>query len=476
MYCLFNGEHGYHELSEINMSEHQIEKTLDIQRNAYSNYIGNQYGDFLCKKIEYDWGKHLQVWTLECLKCGDITVKENGYTWSRGKSGSMKCHCEKDKKASEKIAKKTKKAEADLQKEFEIASEVGKIYGNFRIISCCGFGESKCVVKCIKCGAERKSTSINKLKLGIYPSCNCGKNNYDDQSWIGKRFGHLTIKSREGFFFIAKCDCGREKRCEPYQLCVQKRYLDCGDPSCKYVTEMRAKQITAKQQGDAYERITEAIVECSGYSVKRIGKTGDYGVDIIASKCGEKDIAIQCKCNTKTKIGVSSIQEVYAGGRFYGLERFAIVAFNGVSSNAINMARVLGVYICDNYDFNPPSDNGEYAKSLLPTYNHMHEINKKYYDIDGEKKTLGEWCLQYNVSQTSIRNMMKSGLSLKSALEHSKTYKGKRKTYTVDGYTGTLTDVCNRYGVLPATVAYRMKYKNMSIEQAIKYNLKDQSA
>lgn len=50
MYCLFNGEHGYHELSEINMSEHQIEKTLDIQRNAYSNYIGNQYGDFLCKK------------------------------------------------------------------------------------------------------------------------------------------------------------------------------------------------------------------------------------------------------------------------------------------------------------------------------------------------------------------------------------------------------------------------------------------
>ena len=93
---------------------------------------------------------------------------------------------------------------------------------------------------------------------------------------------------------------------------------------------------------------------------------------------------------------------------------------------------------------------------------------KKYYEIDGVKKTLGDWCYEYGVEKWEVRKLMGGGLALKNALEGAKNGFGRKKKYSIDGFSGTMTEIGARYNMNPATIAYRMKQCGMTLEEAVK--------
>ena len=76
--------------------------------------------------------------------------------------------------------------------------------------------------------------------------------------------------------------------------------------------------------------------------------SGDYGVDVLASKDGER-YAIQCKRYAKN-VGVKSVQEVYAGAPMYKATRCAVITNMYFSDNGRTLANKLGVKLWDRTD------------------------------------------------------------------------------------------------------------------------------
>ena len=98
--------------------------------------------------------------------------------------------------------------------------------------------------------------------------------------------------------------------------------------------------------GEAFERHVAALLQQNGFSNVQVTKaSGDYGVDIIASKDGER-YAIQCKRCAKN-VGVKPIQEVYAGAPMYGATKCAVITNMYFSDNGRTLANKLGVQLWD---------------------------------------------------------------------------------------------------------------------------------
>lgn len=101
--------------------------------------------------------------------------------------------------------------------------------------------------------------------------------------------------------------------------------------------------------GEEFERYVASLLRKSGFSGVQVTKaSGDYGVDIIANKDGEK-YAIQCKRYAKN-VGVKPVQEVYAGASMYGAKRCVVITNMYYSDNGKNLARKLGVQLWDRSD------------------------------------------------------------------------------------------------------------------------------
>jgi restriction system protein len=97
----------------------------------------------------------------------------------------------------------------------------------------------------------------------------------------------------------------------------------------------------AALDGLGYERQVGAALARAGFSVNFTPATGDQGVDIIAEREGEK-VAVQCK-NYASAVGNDAVQQVFAGGRFYGASRTVVIAPNGYTTSAKQLASSLGV-------------------------------------------------------------------------------------------------------------------------------------
>lgn len=466
MYCLWNGEYGEHTLEEIHMTQAQIGNMLNIQDDAYKKYIGKECGDFVCRQIEYDWGRHKQVWTVECRACGEIVQKLNGYNWSRGKTGGMLCHCRADRKKEQLAMERDQKKKEKERMNAEAQTEVGKVYGHFQVISCVGFGDGRCVVRCLNCGAERKNKGINKLREGDYPHCNCGTVNYKDDKWIGTRNGHCVFVGIEGTKARIKCDCGNERLVGPSSFFRYKMYSYCGAKDCQFTPTQSKKAYAARWNGFNYEMEVEMLLYRNGYSVKHVGKTGDFGVDLIAERSDGQKIAVQCKCNKSSVVKVNAVQEVYAGGRYYDLTKFAVVSFSGISKNAVKMARKLGVYISDGETFEYPEDLLEYEKNLIPTIKVKKNLKaRKLYELNGECRTLTDWAFMLGKNETYIRQGLRKGLTFEMAIDYKP--QSKKAKYIVRGMEGTIEDLCRHFKVVCSQTARERIKKGFGIEEAV---------
>ena len=103
---------------------------------------------------------------------------------------------------------------------------------------------------------------------------------------------------------------------------------------------IKAEEIT---HGSDYEKYCENIIAGCGWLVKTTPSTGDQGVDIIAEKNGIIAV-LQCKYYSMP-VGNAAVQEVVAGKAFYNGNIAFVVAKNGFTTSARELAAANGVHL-----------------------------------------------------------------------------------------------------------------------------------
>lgn len=93
--------------------------------------------------------------------------------------------------------------------------------------------------------------------------------------------------------------------------------------------------------GISYEREVGARLSRLGWDVTYTPASGDQGVDLLAA-LRDRRVAIQCK-NYSAPVGNGAVQEVFAGATFYAAQRAIVVAPNGFTPAALQLASSLGV-------------------------------------------------------------------------------------------------------------------------------------
>lgn len=105
-------------------------------------------------------------------------------------------------------------------------------------------------------------------------------------------------------------------------------------------------QYVDSMEGHDFEKWCARLLMRTGYTDVEVTKgSGDQGVDIIAVKESVR-YAIQCKCYT-SKLGNTSIQEVYSGRKMYDCHVGVVMTNNYFTSGAIELAQKTGVLLWD---------------------------------------------------------------------------------------------------------------------------------
>ena len=106
-------------------------------------------------------------------------------------------------------------------------------------------------------------------------------------------------------------------------------------------------ETTDKIDGHRYEHIVANHLKKMGYNGVSVTKaSGDYGVDVIASKGGRK-YAVQCKYYSNP-VGVEAIQQAVAGMAMYGCSNAMVVTNNTFTAQARTLASKNHVVLLEN--------------------------------------------------------------------------------------------------------------------------------
>lgn len=135
-------------------------------------------------------------------------------------------------------------------------SYIGKIYGNFKIVDFVIDKDGRFAFKCMCLCQEGKENpkydiiSPSKLINGKRISCGCKANNvqYNDNNYIGKTFGALTVleiiennKAGDGVQFRCHCKhCGDENVIVGARHAVYGRQVTCNRPLCRKKEEVHS--------------------------------------------------------------------------------------------------------------------------------------------------------------------------------------------------------------------------------------------
>lgn len=94
--------------------------------------------------------------------------------------------------------------------------------------------------------------------------------------------------------------------------------------------------------GEQFEKyVAERLSEAGWLDVKTTPKSGDHGVDIFASKDGEKYV-FQCK-RYKQSVNTPAVQEIYTGKGVYKADYAVVITNSTYTKKAREMAKELDV-------------------------------------------------------------------------------------------------------------------------------------
>lgn len=112
---------------------------------------------------------------------------------------------------------------------------------------------------------------------------------------------------------------------------------------------MRKKRSTATRAAKAYEQHCARKMMFHGFfGIEVVGKSGDYGADIIARTWWLAKIVVQCKHYSKP-VGVKAVQEINAARQYYGASRAAVATNNTFTKQARKLARSCGVELWEGF-------------------------------------------------------------------------------------------------------------------------------
>ena len=104
-----------------------------------------------------------------------------------------------------------------------------------------------------------------------------------------------------------------------------------------------------RTDGEAYEKHVARKMRWRCFLfVRRVGKTGDFGADVVAQTLLLRKIVVQCKCYSG-KVGVKAVQEVCAAKLFYGASRAAVATNSTFTRAARKLADRCGVSLWERY-------------------------------------------------------------------------------------------------------------------------------
>jgi restriction system protein len=93
--------------------------------------------------------------------------------------------------------------------------------------------------------------------------------------------------------------------------------------------------------GREFEHFMADLFRTAGYKVDVVGGAGNQGVDL-PLKEGRKRIAVQCKKYGRP-VGNAAVSAVYAGAKHYGAKQAWVVALEGFTKGAVELAKSTGV-------------------------------------------------------------------------------------------------------------------------------------
>lgn len=100
-----------------------------------------------------------------------------------------------------------------------------------------------------------------------------------------------------------------------------------------------------KMTGVEFENYVEALLRRDGYKTETTATSGDYGVDLVAIKDGQR-IAIQCKRYTRS-LDQTSVREVYAGMTKYKCSLGVVITNRHFTKHAIDLASSTNCILID---------------------------------------------------------------------------------------------------------------------------------
>lgn len=104
--------------------------------------------------------------------------------------------------------------------------------------------------------------------------------------------------------------------------------------------------LNSYNNGRDFEFLIKEQLENYGYTISLTPITGDQGVDIIATRNGQK-YAIQCK-SYSGQVGNAAVQEVIAGKIFYDCDYACVITNSNFTPSAYQLAAKAGVIMCAN--------------------------------------------------------------------------------------------------------------------------------
>lgn len=183
---------------------------------------------------------------------------------------------------------------------------------------------------------------------------------------VKDEFGHIDTQPwREKVMYfvekVANVDLGKEsftdKEILPgggrYKTIHVETFILHPDTAFKIVDEIAKeaqKEIENREYrpnmtGVEYEELCGETLKSAGWEVQFTKTTGDQGVDLLAKKDGVT-AAIQCKRFAK-QVGNKAVQEVIAGKSFYNADKAVVVAPNGFTPSAQDLAAASDVVLTD---------------------------------------------------------------------------------------------------------------------------------
>lgn len=157
--------------------------------------------------------------------------------------------------------------------------------------------------------------------------------------WIRRNYKISWDRINDLRYFLYQ----KEIKLSPSDICtLLSNYIDKKEFNLTVNSITTTTNRFSELSGTDFESLLHRLYEVMGYSVQDIGKTGDQGGDLIATK-GQERILIQAKCYKDWNVGNSAIQEAVAAKNHYDCNKAIVITTSNFTKEATELAKTNNV-------------------------------------------------------------------------------------------------------------------------------------